>query len=226
MTVAGALTFLTQYPRIDDVHLAWSACLPLATGAVALSRLHRTLAERWMLGTTGRAVLVLALLAVPVSTMFPGLAQRGHGFVSLSNAGHLAARFEPTTIAMDVPGVEGVTVTDEQSTTLLAAVRFVRANSAPGEPIFVYPSSPIVYVAADRPNPTRYAHLYPGAASAEEIDRLIAALGQLPVRLVVVSGAELAFWGPPGGNQPLEAYIAGTYRDVARFGPYRVLMRT
>jgi hypothetical protein len=225
LTVASALTFLTQYPRIDDVHLAWSAGLPLATGAVVLSQLHATLAERWSLGGMGRAVLCAALLVVPVATVVPGLADRGHGFMELAVAGRFAPKMKSTTTEPSLPGLEGLTVTDDQSATLLAAIRFVRDNTAPGEPIFVYPSTPLVYAAAERPNPTRFAHLYPGAASAAELEGLISTLDELPIRMVLVSGAELAFWGPPGSNQPLEAYLAQNYRQVARFGGYRVMIR-
>ena len=225
ITLAGALTFLTQYPRIDDAHLAWSACLPLATGAVVLGQLHAQLSDRWSLGRAARTVLGAVLVSVPVASALPALADRSHDFVDVSDAGRLAPRLESTTIETSLPEIEGLIVPSEQAATLLAAIRFVRANTAPDEPIFVYPSSPLVYVASDRPNPTRFTHLYPGAASAQELQGVIAALDQTPVRIVVVSGAELAFWGPPAGNQPLEAYLAGTYREVARFGSYRVLMR-
>jgi len=225
LTVAGALTFLTQYPRMDDVHLAWSAGLPLATGAVVLGHLHTALAARWALGQLGRVVLVAVLVLVPAASVLPGLAERGHEFVDVAQAGHLMPRLEATTTVTSVPSAAGVIVTDEQSATLLAAIRFVQAHTAPGEPIFVYPSSPLVYVAVERPNPTRFSHLYPGAASPEELQSIIATLERTPVRVVVVSGEELAFWGPPAGNEPLEEYLSQSYGEIARFGPYRVLLR-
>ncbi len=34
------------------------------------------------------------------------------------------------------------------------------------------------------------------------------------------------FWGLPKANAPLETYLGLAYRDVARFGEYRVLERT
>ena len=125
-----------------------------------------------------------------------------------------------------LPGFGGVLVTGEQSTTLVAAAIYVRDTTAPGEAIFVYPTSPLLYVMADRPNPTRFAHLYPGAATEDQLNQAMALLGRLPVRVVVVEAAELLSWGPPGINQPLEDYLATRYRDVARFGDYRVLTRT
>jgi hypothetical protein len=82
-----------------------------------------------------------------------------------------------------------------------------------------------VYVISNRPNPTRFAHLYPGAASPDELNHVIAILADSPVRVVVVSDAALSFWGPPAANAPLETYLGQMYRDVARFGEYRVLTR-
>jgi hypothetical protein len=78
----------------------------------------------------------------------------------------------------------------------------------------------------ERANPTRYAHLYPGAASAAALDDIMTTLGQLPIRVVIVSATALSFWGPPAANQPLEDYLARSYTDVARFGDYRVLRRS
>ena len=59
----------------------------------------------------------------------------------------------------------GITVPTLEASRLIAAAEYISANTRPGEAIFVYPTAPILYVLADRPNPTRFAHLYPGAAS-------------------------------------------------------------
>jgi hypothetical protein len=225
LTVAGALTFLTEYPRMDEVHLTWSACLPLAIGAVVLSQLHVHLAERWRTGPAARTVLGLALLVLPVATVVPGITARAEGIFELANGGKLAPRLATGWTTMHLPAVEGVLVADAQATTLQAVVGSVQSNTAPGEPIFVYPSSPLLYVMADRPNPTRFAHLYPGAASSDELERVIAILNQTPVRVVVVSYAAISFWGPPAENEPLEAYLSHNYSQRARFREYRVFVR-
>ena len=118
-----------------------------------------------------------------------------------------------------------MTVSTDQASTLVATAQFVAANTQPGEPIFVYPTSPLVYVLANRTNPTRFAHLYPGAASPTALDEVIARLDQTPVYLVVVSAADLAYWGPVDENAPLEAYFVDKYHEIAQFGEYRVLRR-
>jgi len=224
LTVAGAFTFLTQYPRMDDVHLVWSAGIALATGAVVLGMLYARLVDRWALGSVGQVALCAVLIATPLVTVLPGLGERVGDYIRPSTVGWRPPTGEPTTIGADLPHIGGLTVTTEQNETLVATIRFVRANTSPGEPIFVYPSAPLIYVAADRPNPTRFAHLYPGIASAEQIEQIIATLDQQRVRMVVVSDADLVYWGPPDVNQPLEAYIARNYHDVARFGADRVLL--
>jgi hypothetical protein len=223
VVVAGALTFLTEYPRMDDVHLAWSAGLPLVAGCVVLGRLHTSLTERWRVGSIGRAVLAVALLWVPVALMLPNVVGRTDGYFFQADDGSVGLK--PMETVSGVPAVEGLSLTTEEASQLLAAARFVDERTAPGEPIFVYPSSPLLYVLTRRPNPSRFAHLYPGAASAAELDHLIAILDQTPVRVVVVSSAALDFWGPPGPNLPLETYLAQTYPEAARFGEYRVLIR-
>ncbi len=107
----------------------------------------------------------------------------------------------------------------------MAAAQFIAANTVPGEPIFVYPTSPLMYVLANRPNPTRFAHLYPGAASPTELDTVIATLDKTPVNLVVVSESELEYWGPPGQNARLETYLVANYDEIAQSGEYRLLHR-
>lgn len=226
MTVASALTFLTQYPRIDEVHLAWSACLPLATGAVVVAHLYTFLTRRW--GATGasRFGVACALVVVPTATVLLNLGTRSEGFVVLrDDAGGLALQLAPTITLSGPPAVAGTTVTEGQAATLVAAAQFIAVNTVPGEPIFVYPTSPLVYVLANRPNPTRFAHLYPGAASPTELDTVIATLDTTPVNLVVVSESELEYWGPPGQNAPLETYLVANYAEIAQFGEYRVLHR-
>jgi hypothetical protein len=106
-------------------------------------------------------------------------------------------------------------------TDLLAEIQ---QRTRPGEPIFVYPTSPLVYVLAARPNPTRFDHLNPGAASPQQLDQVIGDLQRSGTRLVVISDFWESVWGPPETNALLEDWINAHYTDVARHGAYRVLM--
>ena len=225
MTVASALTFLTQYPRIDEVHLAWSAGLPLATGAVVLGHLYSALLRRWQVGGLGRYVVAGALVLVPSATVLLNLLVTNEDFVTVHNNVSMALKFVPRTRLTAPPIVAGMTVSTDEANTLVLAAQYVAANSAPGEPIFVYPTSPLLYVLADRPNPTRFAHLYPGAATPAELNDVIASLDRFPIQLVVVFESDLAYWGPPEDNAPLESYLVDHYHPVAQFDEYRVLHR-
>lgn len=216
--VAGALMFLAEYPRMDTIHLAWSAPLALAAGAVMFDRFHAWLSRRWEVGTLSGAVLAVVLVLIPAATTLPILNERRLALYDPLDKARLAS----FTAIQGLNGVAGVVVNQNEQATMVAATRFVTEATQPGEPIFVYPTLPLLYVMADRPNPTRFGHLYPGAATPEQLDQVIAELQS--VRVVVVHDPSLKYWGPPGENQPLETYLATHYQQAARFGDYRVLM--
>jgi hypothetical protein len=218
LTVASAMGLLVEYPRMDEVHLTWSACLGLAVGVIVLDRWRGWLSRRWSLsGGVSRGMLLTALLLVPVSMALPNLAVRTDGLRTPSGVARLEA-------VEGLDGASGVLVSTEQRASLVATVEYVRGAITPGEPIFVYPISPLIYVLTG-PNPTRFSHLFPGTATDSEILDIIAVLDHTPVRLVVVSDAALAFIGPAHANQPLEDYLATHYRPAAQYGEYRVLVK-
>jgi hypothetical protein len=219
LLVASALALLVEYPRMDEVHLAWSGCLGLAAAAWLLDRGYSGLVRRWRVGWG--AALWASLLCVPLLAALPNVAQRLDGVVT--GSGQL--RSFQSTYGTGLSGVDDVLVSVEEASTLINAARYVREVTAPGEPIFAYPISPLFYVMTDRPNPTRFAHLFPGTATNTQIDDIVARLENARVRVVVVSSAALDFVGRPGSNQPLEDYLATRYREADRFGDYRVLVR-
>jgi hypothetical protein len=191
--LAGTALLLTEFPRMDTLHVAWSAPLLLLVGAAALSRM--------------RAVFATAALAGAVALVSPTLVSR------------LAYIAEPRA------PIAGLDAPSQTAADLDALVTDVQQRTNPGEPIFVYPTSPLVYVLAERRNPTRFDHLNPGAATPAQIQATIAELSADKPRLVVVSEYWRAGWGPPGVNEPLERWLFGTFSvEVARHGPYRVLM--
>lgn len=218
LTVAGALMFLAEYPRMDTIHLAWSAPLALGAGAFVLDRIHSMLCPRWSLGSTGAVVLALTLVLVPAATTLSIVNVRVDSLLDPFDKSRLAS-FTPV---QDVNAADGVLVKQNDQATLVAVARYVGGMTRPGEPIFVYPTSPLLYVMTDRPNPTRFAHLYPGAATSDQLSQVVSALEN--VRVAVVNNTTMAYWGPPDVNQPLETYLVTHYQQVARFGDYRVLV--
>jgi hypothetical protein len=131
-------------------------------------------------------------------------------------AGRLATLSEPKARLADIAA------TTQTVTDVRGVITEIDQRTAPDEPIFVYPTSPLLYVLAGRSNATRFDHLNPGAATPSEIQQTIAALGN--VRLVVISDFWRRVWGPAGANAPLESYVDAHFAEVARYGAYRVLM--
>ncbi len=189
--LGGTALFLTQYPRMDTLHLVWSAPLLLVVGAIALDRARPAFA----------ALAVVATVALLAPT---GLDRLAYVRQPLAKVADVVA---PLPTANDLRGV-----VDE-----------IQQRTRPGEPIFVYPTSPLLYVLADRPNPTRFDHLNPGAADARQINQVIADLTDAHVRLVVISDFWVSVWGPPGPNATIDDWLAAHFTEIARHGAYRVL---
>jgi hypothetical protein len=151
-----------------------------------------------------RPLAVISGIAV-VALVWPTLSSR-LAYVSEPRAA-LADVSAPVDTAADIQG----------------ALDAIQQRTRPDEPIFVYPTSPLVYALAIRPNPTRFDHLNPGAANAEQLQGVIDDLQRAHVRIVVVSDFWQNAWGPPGANAVLEDWINTHYAEVGRHGAYRVL---
>jgi hypothetical protein len=126
-------------------------------------------------------------------------------------------------LAQPRTSIDGLEAPGQTAEDIAGVVAEVQARTRPGEPIFVYPTSPLLYVLADRPNPTRFDHLNPGAADAAQIQQVIADLQRSNVELIVTSDYWRSAWGPPGANLPLEQWLGAHFTTVARHGSYRVL---
>jgi hypothetical protein len=189
--LAGVALFVTEFPRMDTLHLAWSAPLLLVVGAAALERVPRALAIACLAGT-----LLL---------------------VSPTLLGRVAS------VPLPRADIAGVSALPQTATDIQTTVDDIRARTDANEPIFVYPTSPLLYVLAARPNPTRFDHLNPGAATPADIDQVIADLQRAHVRIVVISDFWQAVWGPPGANEVLETWLSENFSEVGRHGAYRVL---
>lgn len=232
---AAAFTFLTQYPRLDLVHLAWSAPLALVLGAAGLDRVYLLARPCWNLGTVRGSSLVAALLVLPAMAALPALGWRAAVFLEPPFSSWPPS-VVPLTALRGLPSVEGFLAPSRTVDDLQGVVAHLRSGTSPGEAVLVYPSSPLLYILAERPNPTRFTHLYPGAATELDLQEIIRVLDRTPVRLVVVSDFWLRAWGEeavrsgarstlPDENRMLEDYIEQHYAEEARYGAYRVLRR-
>jgi hypothetical protein len=212
MAIVGGLWLLR---RVSHPHLRlylWAGLALLLIEFPRMDTLHLIWATPLLLVVGAVALerlppaIALASLAAAAVLLWPTLSSR-LSYVSL-----------PRT------SIEGVSAPTQTANDLQPTLEDIREHTQPGEPIFVYPSSPLVYVLADRPNATRFDHLNPGAASPEQIQQVIADLERADVRLVVISDFWQAAWGEPGANAVLEDWINAHFSEVARHGTYRVLV--
>jgi len=195
----GALAMLAMYPRSDSAHALVASPPILVAAAWALSRVRPRL-------------LAVALLGVPLLAVAPQVAWRAdllraEPYEPLGLA--RAAVLVPRTTAADIRGV----------------VEFVQANTPPGAPLFVYPAAPLLNFLAERPNPTRFDHFFPGTLSQSDFDSAIAELEQARPRYVIWDHRGVVVWATDPANRPLSDYLWACYREVAAFNLYLVLER-
>jgi hypothetical protein len=182
----------------------------LVVGAVALSQ-----APRW-LAVAGLALIVLAAA--------PSLYLRASQYYTTDPETGWPTR--TWLLALERPPIaRGFRMDVGMTWQLRDLLDELERDTAPGEAIFVYPSEPLVYVLADRPNPTRYSHVYPGLPTAV-VQQIVATLEQTNVMTVVVSDGWLDYWRPNGGGETvLDDYLRTRFTEAQRFGVYRVLRR-
>ncbi len=139
-----------------------------------------------------------------------------------------------------LPAADGVRVSTSAREPLERAVEYVRRNTRPGEPIYVATrrsdlvtaGAPLLYVLADRPNPTRYDIAAPGVITTAPVQReIVRDLERSDTRLVVrwtdpaSAAPEPNKAGESSGVTLLDDHLARAYRRVARFGSYVMLER-
>ena len=214
LAAAGVLYMLA---RADVYHLIpLAAVLPVLL-ATAAARERVAGRAGWALGLAG----VVALIALQ------GLDLKR---IQLLDPPPLA------TIHVDV--ADGVKAPTAEARSLEQVVAYVRSRVPPGQPIFVAnprhdlvkAGNPLVYVLADRPNPTRYDVMQPGVVTTAPVQReIVADLERARPRLVVRWLSPVADDPEPNGAgrssrvRVLDRYLERDYAEVRRFGDYAVL---
>jgi len=204
-------------------------------GADRLHALYRVLVSRvparagWGLARGfSRVSVALGLTLLPAVAVLPYVQQRAEWLRAVlqapreSTAEHAGSHLVPLTMPelTAAPGVWGVA---DDVRPVLAVVELLRNHSEPGEPIFVYPALPGIYYLADRPNATRFNHLFAGMASPADQAQMVHQLEK--VRWVVWDDGGVYSWVKPADNAPVMAYLHEHFRVAQRIGPYVVLSR-
>ncbi len=119
---------------------------------------------------------------------------------------------EGPTATLDVEA-GGVRLPPEEASFVRAAIEKTQAYAPPDQPIFVVPYQPMMYVLAERRNPTRWNYLRPGDQSEEDLQRIFEDLASDPPAVVLVfrtNGASLP--------SRVHAYLAARYRLTEEMG--------
>lgn len=141
------------------------------------------------------------------------------------------------TVAVDLPVADGVRARPQRALALERAARFVRDRVPEGEPIYVTTlradhvtsGNPLLYVAAGRPNATRYDIAAPGVVTSAPVQREIVEDLRRKRPLVVRWTAPITAEPEPNragrssGVRILDEYVAREYRQVAKLGYYVML---
>jgi hypothetical protein len=227
---AGSALLLNQYPRMDTPHMVWSGGMLLVVGADLLHGWYQFLLRR--LPTTRRvgyrSVVRLSVVLVPLVAAIPQASDRIHGLYVflMSQASEVSFRpgVLPRYVQLTPPGEHAsVWAPAEQARPIQEVVSFLRQHTAPGEPIFAYPAIPGFYFLADRPNATRFNHLFRGLASPRDQEEMI---GQLEaVRYIVWDAGGAHSWVSPRDNARLTEYILANFRLKRAAGIYTILSR-
>jgi hypothetical protein len=130
---------------------------------------------------------------------------------------------------------DGVETSPADARALHALLPRIHALAPPGTPIFVAPprfdrvrvGDPLLYVLADRPNPTRYDVLQPGVVTTARVQReMVRDLRRARPPVLVRWIDPRARASEPNGSSRssgvtlLDDYLRATYGRPRRFGPY------
>jgi len=211
---AGGLAYLLS--RNDEFHttpmfVALSMALALAIG------------HRWS-STAGRIMGFAAMALLGLLTAY-GVLNRVSALVQ-----------PPDLVSLDLPAADGTKVPPREARALELTVRKVRQVVPPDRPIYTITrrsdlvrfNQPLVYVLADRDNPTRIE--YGLQTSPERQRELVRALRRAKPGAVVrwndpiTTFREPNLRGRPSGSRALDAYVADSFRLLERFGEYEVLV--
>lgn len=238
--LAGALLALALARRLREPLLAATAVLSFAMLLYLLTRAD-------LFHTAPLAVVGSVLGAAAL-----GSAARGARLVPVCVAAFallycaiegldrrsLALREDTRPLRLGV--ADGVRVPSAQARALEGAVGAIRAQTTPGDPIYVATrradrvtaGNPLLYVLAGRPNPSRYDIAAPGVVTSLPVQReIVAALERTRTRVVVrdtspgTAAPEPNAAGRSSGVRLLDEYLARRYRPAARYGSLRLLVR-
>ncbi len=220
LILVSALTmYLQLYPRTDFTHLITAEPLTLVLAAALAAHV-----SRWFDVVTGwgrrvRAAVVIMVVAVALIRVAPNLAAVAQWKDGPKWRPHAALDLERAPVTLEMG--RGARLSE-----LNGVVRYLQANTAPGEAIFPFPAIELICFLADRPNATRHGYFFPGWPGHEVEAEVVSTLRAAAPRFVVALHAHQFFFiNAPLYYYSLREFVDSRYRLVRSFGPYAVLAR-
>jgi len=224
----------------------------VATGGFSIGMAHYLVTRPDAFHTAPLAVMVavlaswaLAARAQParggvVSVAAVAAACLAVGYVAVEGLDRRWLELRADRAELRLPVADGVRVAKSQRDPLEQTVHWVQDHTGPGEPIYVATKradlvtagAPLLYVLADRPNPTRYDIAAPGVVTSAPVQQeIVDDLDRYGVRTVIrwtapeSAAHEPNRAGRSSGVTLLDDYLARMYRRAARYGDYVLLQR-
>ena len=183
----AALFYLQVLVRSDPWHLVMTLSPCFVLCGWLFDRLPRALPVRMV----ALALAAVALLGVQRLTRPP---------------------VEGLLATLDVPA-GGVRLPPQDARFVRAAIEKTQAYAPPDRSIFVVPYQPMMYVLAERRNPTRWNYLWPGDQTEEDFRGIFEDLERDPPAVVLVFRTEEVIL-----PSLLHAYLAANYRLDEQLG--------
>lgn len=236
--LAGALLALGR--RLREPLLAAAVVLSLAMLLYLLTRAD--LFHTAPLAAVGGVLAAAAVSGAPrgLRRVPAALAAAALAYAALEGLDRRTLALREDTRPLRLAVADGVRVPPAQARALEGAVADIRARTRSDEPIYVATQradrvtagNPLLYVLAQRPNPTRYDIAAPGVITSAPVQReIIATLEGRRTRVVVrdssvgTAAPEPNAAGRSSGVRLLDAHLERRYRPVARYGSLRLLVR-
>jgi hypothetical protein len=216
--LAGTLTILALYPRVDTIHAMFAGPPLLVVGAWGLAWVSRALSRG--VAPAAHVLIYASLLVVPIAAVAPHVYWR---YVTIIHADPRSPTPPPyVDLGLDRAPVQ---IPENYATSIRGAVQFIQAGTPPGEPFFAYPVDPLFNFLADRPNPTRFNHFIAGALTPSDLQDVIQDLDRAKPRYILWDHGGVVYFKADLTNRALSDYIWGCYSQVANFTPYLILER-
>jgi hypothetical protein len=226
LLLAGNLMLLNQYPRLDEIHLLFSAPLLWAIGGYVLYRVHGRFSRS--LRATARLALwrpamFAALLCFPLLIVWPALEPRREDLFVRRTGSPLditTPRYEPL-------GLSGASVLEQERFAWRYRVLagYVDRHVPANERIFVFPAAPLLYYLFDRPNATRFNHIFPGLLSSADERETLERLASPSVNWIAWDTFGAEYWNKDKAYPALTSYIWDNFEPVASAGDIELMRR-